>query len=480
MKAAGNGRSTSGSAGFAAILGGVLLLAISPLLRGGDYFIALIPIEIVSVLTIVALAARHMLGATGESQTRGIDPLIVALVASPLLIAIVQLTPIPAAWWNDLPGHARYVDALRSVGAPEAHWRAISISPDATRASLLGGLPLVAAFLLGLVASVHEMRTMLRLVALMAFAQVLLGLLQLSGGQYSPFYFGFMTYGSPIGSFGTRNEYANYLGMALAAYVWLAYDATRYTLRLQAGSPLKSGRFDDRHALAAWIFGGLVIVVGALISHSRAGAFFGLGAALVAVAAAGLRVFGWMRGWRFALPIAIVVVVGGIIMVGPDAVLARLSEDQLGQSAGFRRELWHTTWQAAVAFFPFGSGWGTYDIAYRPFQTPVIVGYPNHAHMDPLEMFLEGGALFLVFAAFFVALAARRTLWLLRQVWRERTLDREGMMVALCGIGLAGFLAHSMVDFPMRVPGDAILAALLAGAFIRPLLPATIRSGARP
>lgn len=475
MKAAGNGRSTAGRAGFAAILGGMLLLAISPLLRGGDYFIALIPIEIASLLTIAALAARHVLGATDESQARGIDPLVVALVASPLLIAIVQLTPIPAAWWNQLPGHSRYVDALRSVGVPEAHWRAISISPDATRASLLAGLPLVAAFLLGLVAAVHEMRTLLRLVALMAFAQVVLGLLQLSGGQFSPFYFGFMTYGSPIGSFGTRNEYANYLGMALAAYVWLAYDATRYTLRLQAGSPLTSGRFDDRHALAAWVLGGLVIVVGALVSHSRAGAFFGLGAALIAVAAAGLRVFGWMRGWRFALPIAIVVVVGGIVMVGPDAVLARLSGDQLGQSAGFRRELWRTTWHAAVAFLPFGSGWGTYDIAYRPFQTPLIVGYPNHAHMDPLEMFLEGGALFLVFAACFVTLAARRTSWLLGQVWRERTLDREGMMVALCGIGLAGFLAHAMVDFPMRVPGNAVLAALLAGAFLRPLLPRTSR-----
>jgi hypothetical protein len=62
-------------------------------------------------------------------------------------------------------------------------------------------------------------------------------------------------------------------------------------------------------------------------------------------------------------------------------------------------------------------------------------------------------------------------LWLLRQAWWERTLDRESMMAALCGIGLAGFLAHSMVDFPMRVPGNAILAALMAGAFLRPLSP---------
>jgi hypothetical protein len=471
-----NGRESAGLAGPAAILGGMLLLAFAPVLCGGDYFIALIPIEFASLAVLMVLAARLVLAAPAVPAERGVDPLIIVLVASPLLIALVQLMPIPVGWWEQLPGHARYADTLRAIDAPAWNWRAISISPDATRASLLAGLPLAAMFLLGLIATVHQMRSMLRLVAVMAFAQVLLGLLQLSGGQHSPFYFGFMTYGSPIGSFGTRNEYANYLALALAAYVWIAYDATRYTLRLQAGSPLTSGRFDDRHALAAWILGGLVFVVGVLISHSRGGAVFGLGAALLAVAAAGLRVFGWMRGWRFALPIAIVLVVGGVIMVGPDAVLGRLSGDQLGQSAGFRRELWRTTWHAAQAFFPFGSGWGTYDIAYRPFQTPLIVGYPNHAHMDPLEMFLEGGAVFLIIGACFAWLAVRRTLWLLRQAWQERTLDRESMMAALCGIGLAGFLAHSLVDFPMRVPGNAILAALLAGAFLRPLSTSTRRS----
>jgi O-antigen ligase len=394
---------------------------------------------------------------------------VAVLLVSPLAIALVQLVPIPVGWWEQLPGHARYAEALRAVGAPPAPWRPISIAPDATRASLLAGLPLIAAFLLGYLASVHQMRTLLRLVAAIGFGEVLLGLLQLSGGEHSPWYFGFMTYGSPIGTLGTRNEYANLLAMALGAYIWLAYDAVRYTMRLQPGSPLRSGRFDLRHALAAWVAGGLVIVLGILISHSRAGAVFGLGAALLALAAAGLRVFGWSRGWRFALPIGAMLLLAAAMMIGPDALLSRVTGEQLSQSAGFRRELWRSSWHAAWAYFPFGSGWGTYDIAYRPFQTPAIVGYPNHAHMDWLEMFVEGGALFIAFAACFVGLAARRTVQIVRAAWRERTLDRESMMAALCGIALAGFLAHSLVDFPMRVPANAILACLLAGVFLRPL-----------
>jgi hypothetical protein len=32
-----------------------------------------------------------------------------------------------------------------------------------------------------------------------------------------------------------------------------------------------------------------------------------------------------------------------------------------------------------------------------------------------------------------------------------------------------GFLAHSLVEFNMHIPANAILASLLAGVFLRPL-----------
>jgi hypothetical protein len=43
------------------------------------------------------------------------------------------------------------------------------------------------------------------------------------------------------------------------------------------------------------------------------------------------------------------------------------------------------------------------------------------------------------------------------------------MAAALCGIGLLGFLLHALVDFPMRIPANAVFAAVLAGAYLRPL-----------
>lgn len=57
----------------------------------------------------------------------------------------------------------------------------------------------------------------------------------------------------------------------------------------------------------------------------------------------------------------------------------------------------------------------------------------------------------------------------MRTALRERSLHSEGMAAALCGLGLLGLLLHSLVEFNMRIPANAILAALLGGVFLRPL-----------
>ena len=52
---------------------------------------------------------------------------------------------------------------------------------------------------------------------------------------------------------------------------------------------------------------------------------------------------------------------------------------------------------------------------------------------------------------------------------RPAPMSTEQMASALCGIGLLGFLVHSLVEFNMHIPANAIFATLLAGAFLRPL-----------
>jgi hypothetical protein len=452
---------TAGLLGPVAFSAGIALLLAAPLMRAGNRYVALIPLEIIGLLVLAAIGARHAL-----AQPPVAMPLtrpIWVLLLSPLFLALIQLTPLPIALWSALPGHDVYAQALAKVGAPPGSWRPLSLNPDATVGSLFAAIPIVAAFLLGHLATLTQLRGLLRAVAILALAEVVLGLLQISGGEHSPFFFGVMTYGPPIGTFGNRNHYANFLAMALAGYVWLAFESIRY-------GRLKSGgiTFGSRHRTALWAAGGLVLVLGVLMSRSRGAAVFGLPMAFAGVGLVSLRIKGWSRGSWVAVGAAALLVGGAAALVGFDAVTSRVSGEQLASSANFRGELARTSLQGATAFWPWGAGWGSYDSVYPRFQPGSIAGFANHAHEDYVEMLFEGGIFFVLLAGVFAWLAVGRTRSLVAFAREEGKLDRECMAAALCGLGLLGLLAHSLVEFNLRIPANAILGALLAGAYLRP------------
>jgi hypothetical protein len=451
----------AGLLGPVAFSAGIALLLASPLMRGGNRYAALIALEIIGLLILAAIGARHALAqpAIAMPLTRPFW----ALLLSPLFLGLIQLTPLPIGLWSALPGHDVYAQALGQAGVATGSWRPLSLNPDATVGSLLAAIPIVAAFLLGHLATLTQLRGLLRAVAVLALAEVMLGLLQVSGGERSPFFFGIMTYGPPVGTFANRNHFANYLALALAGYVWLAFESIRY-------GRVKSGgiTFGSRHRTALWAIGGLVLVLGVLMSRSRGAAVFGLPMAFAGVALVSLRMKGWSRSSWIAVGAAVLLVGGAAALVGFDAVTSRVSGEQLASSANFRGELARTSLQGAMAFWPWGAGWGTYDSVYPRFQPGSIAGFANHAHEDYVEMLFEGGIFFVLLAAVFAWLAAGRARRLIAIVREERKLDRECMAAAICGLGLLGLLAHSLVEFNLRIPANAILGALLAGAYLRP------------
>ncbi|MGZ5786293.1 MAG: O-antigen ligase family protein [Ramlibacter sp.] len=452
---------TAGLLGPVAFSAGIALLLAAPLMRGGNRYAALIALEILGLLVLAAIGARRALAQPPVAMP--IARPLWALLLSPLFLALIQLTPLPIALWSALPGHDIYAHALGQVGVQPAGWRPLSLNPDATLASLLAAIPIIAAFLLGHLTTLTQLRALLRVVAALALAEVMLGLLQISGGERSPLFFGVMTYGPPIGTFANRNHFANYLAMALAGYVWLAFESIRYA-RLKSGGLT----FGSRHRTALWAVGGLVLVLGILMSRSRGAAVFGLPMALAGVALVSLCIKGWSRGSWVAVGAAALLVGGAAALVGFDAVTSRVSGEQLASSANFRGELARTSLQGAMTFFPWGSGWGSYDSVYPRFQPGSIAGFANHAHEDYVEMLFEGGIFFVLLAGLFAWLAVGRARSLIAFAREERKLDRECMAAALCGLGLLGLLAHSLVEFNLRIPANAILGALLAGAYLRP------------
>ena len=456
--------------GPVAVFAAGLLLSLAPLMRGGNRQIALIVLEAIALLFLVALFARPVVHSgparSGSSETWHRKVLLGVLLFSPAWLAVVYLLPMPAAFWSGLPGRAIYGPLMAGAGIQLGINLPLSLVPEVTKASLLAGIPLVAGFLAGYASRLSQLKLLLSVVAGMAFLQVLLGLFQAAGGIQSTLYFAVEFGGRPLGTFANTNHFANYLAMALAGYIWLAWSNLAGTSPGRADKSMT--RFGERHAQAFWVAGGLVLVLGILMSFSRGAALAGLPAAMLAAGVA-LVMGGRLQNWRMALLLMAGLLVAGVALVGAGALLSRFDPGKLAVDSSFRGLLSSTTLMGAKEFWPWGSGWGSYPSVYPRFQPVAVDGYAEYAHQDYAQMLFEGGVFAVVMAAAFLWLAAGRLLMLVRMAASKVVIRTDQMASALCGLGLLGFLVHSLVEFNMHIPANAILAALLAGVFLRPL-----------
>jgi hypothetical protein len=461
--------------GPVAVSAAVFLLMAAPLMRGGNRQVALIGIEAISLALLLSVWIRVAMipssagAAAPETPLRKL--LLALLIASPLWLAIVYLVPIPASVWSGSAGRGLYSPLLVAAGIPLAQRLPLSLAPDATTASLLAGIPLAAGFLAGYASRLSQLRTLLTALVAMAFAQVLMGLVQTAGGGRSSLNFS-SEFGGAIGTFANTNHFANYIAMALAAYVWLAWN--NLTQSGLGSHERMRGRFTERHAQALWVGGGLVLVLGILMSRSRGAAVAGLPAAALAVGIASLA-SGGVRNWRRTLlPIGGVLAVA-VVLIGAGSLLSKFDLGRLATDASFRSMLASSTLTGAREFWPWGAGWGSYGAVYPRFQPVAVDGYAEYAHQDYAQMLFEGGVFAFVLAAAFLWLAISRAVLLARSATRNRELNTEEMAAALCGLGLLGLLVHSLVEFNMHIPANAIAGALLAGAYLRPLRARTAR-----
>jgi O-antigen ligase len=137
----------------------------------------------------------------------------------------------------------------------------------------------------------------------------------------------------------------------------------------------------------------------------------------------------------------------------------------------WRVALWQDTVPALKDFWITGSGLGSYDtiIQFYPLSDPM--SRPEYAHNDYLQLAVEGGLLVgvpvLVTLAFFIWQIRRR----LKQPQDEMTWwIRMGAVAGISGIAL-----QEITDFSLRVPGVAVLFAVVAAIAIHEPAPVEVR-----
>jgi O-antigen ligase len=149
-------------------------------------------------------------------------------------------------------------------------------------------------------------------------------------------------------------------------------------------------------------------------------------------------------GRRYAVPLLglfAVIALGGTLALS--AFNRGLVADDL------RWEFWPDVWDAALAFWPFGSGLGTFVEAFAMHEplTSLSPHYLNHAHNDYLEMMLEAGlpGLALVFIVLVrVGMAAAQAWFKPAACGVVRSASRAASLPLIL------IVLGSVVDYPAR------------------------------
>jgi O-antigen ligase len=418
--------------------------------------------ELLLEIVFVAVAAAW-LWLPGETSGDGgkVDPLLLVLVAIPLLLPIVQLIPLPPSAWTALPARQGEIAALSLVNEQNS-WRPLSLSSSRTLAALLAIVPAVGCAYAVASLNLRGRRVVLAAIVIMAAASSVLGALQLVAGShginlYSQFHVGWVT-----GFQANRNAEADVLLIGLLAVAALAapYVADR-------GRRFPLG-FDRRGMLALAIGIALFLLAATAMTGSRAGT------ALIAVALVASGAILWTsrstrlgsRGFplgRLAVLVATVAVVAGLAIYSGHTALERLAE-RFTDAPDARQDLWQDAWFALKQYWPSGFGLGGFQPAMIPAERLeyLDVTMPNRAHNDFLELGLEAG----LFGYAMLAAAALVCLILGWKSWRARP-GMRGQIVFAAGV-LIVITLHSFVDYPLRSMSLACLAGVAGGMLAKP------------
>ena len=145
--------------------------------------------------------------------------------------------------------------------------------------------------------------------------------------------------------------------------------------------------------------------------------------------------------------------------LGIGQILQRLSTVQLLEvTAGKRASMRGDTWRIFLDHPFVGTGLGTLQIVYPPYETLYDGKMVNHTHNDYLEALAETGIAGGLCCAWFIGALLAESLKRLRQ----QNNSFAGALQLSGLVACSGFLVHSLVDFNLHIPANALLLFLMA------------------
>ena len=396
------------------------------------------------------LAAVAILG--WSALTAGPQPLTIAgrrllqIVAATGLLFLAQIIPLPPAIWTAIPGRELQASGYTLLEMPMP-WAPISLSPYNTMTTALTLLPPLALLVGMLRLRAWSAGWMLAAAILGAAISIGLGVLQVSSGDGSWYFYKRTNIGVAVGIFANGNHYATLL---LATIPLLA---TLATARWRAAS-----RQPERSlVLAMALATATVLMIGVLTNRSTAMLLIGPPVAAATVLLAMRLSRHRQKQGMAGVGLLLVAATASVLVIGKDL-------PELGTAASIekRSEYWTQSFEAVEDQLLTGWGIGSFQQAYRLYEPEILADrwYVNHAHNDYLEAALEGGVAAIILMLAFLWWWGLRA----RRIWASHDqLEQKGAVVASAAI-----LLHSAFDYPLRTAAIAavfaLCLALMAGA----------------
>ncbi len=391
----------------------------------------------------IQLAALAVLAANGARVAQFLrqGPRILrVLVLLTLAFPLLQLLPLPAAWWQALPGRGLVVESYALAGIDSGAWAPLSLDPARTLVAFLGLLAPAAIIAVGSALEQEDRARLVVTVALAALAVMLLGTVQLASANSAGMIYPIRHAPDVLyATFANRNSTGLLFVLALI---------------LLAALPLAQ----ERHWLLARGAAGVLLTIGTVLTQSRS--------AMVLLVLAGVFVLlrlaavAWRkqrRPIRLVFPAALALVALGGVLAAAALNGGRVAEslERFDTLETDRLEMWDDAYFTAGHYWPVGSGMGTFD---EVFQVHELLEYVSprkagRAHSDWLEIAIEGGAFALLLAAVWLG-------WVLLSACRRPAKD-EGWLHYGAGLGLGCVALQSLLDYPLRNQTLLCVAAVL-------------------
>ncbi|MFH0933251.1 MAG: O-antigen ligase family protein [Nitrospirota bacterium] len=348
---------------------------------------------------------------------------------------VFQLIPLPfSIVTKTCPGIKEIVTLSPDI-IPVSH--SISIYPFATETGLSHLLAYLMVFSVAVFGIQDEARLyrMLKALAVFGFMVAVFGIIQHAAGNGKIYWFRELTHGgSPFGPFVNRNHFAGFIGMIIP---------------LSLGVGLMSRSIEKKIMYA---FFSITMAIALFFSLSRGGIVSFFAGMMVFV----FVVFGKTYSMRKLVPVFlfILILASYLLYLGITPIIDRFLQTEVSNEQ--RLLAWQGVLSAFTDYPFFGSGLGTFQYIFKIYKPEGLYLYWDHAHNDYLELLLEVGIVGAIIIAIFFFLGVKA---IVNAPWKGKEVYLNAAFLS----SITTIAVHSVVDFNLHIPSNAIVFFLISG-----------------